>query len=347
MDPILIAVLLRRKVHFFARGETFSNGFRRQFFAGLHMHPVFRPEISGNMTVQNRSMFKSAIRLLSGGEALLFFPEATSEAVPYLRPLRSGMSRIALMADHSQPVIVVPVVINYSDAGAPGSNLLLSFGAPISVQHFLDAGRESAVSDLTAVTTQAMKSNLAATESADSRLIGQMLDATGKSLSDAESFYSRQRLFQALAAALQHDKTRQELLQQLADAEAINNKTTRRSHILTHTLLLFFPLFWPAALILWSATAMASRFTHREDFRATMNLVLCTFSIAGLSILLFIILILCGIPLLPALLIAAWLPLSAVWIMKFRYALQTNTRHFALSDEDFHRWANNNCKPLH
>lgn len=327
LDPIVMAVLLDRNIHFFARGETFSNAFRRRFFRSLHMYPVYRPETAGDKLNQNRSMYKSAIQLLEQGKAILFFPEATSEAVTWLRPLRSGLSRIALMAadELKSPVKIIPVGINYSNASRHGSNLLLSFGAPISAGDFTSLPHGRAVGALSSAIATGMASNLAGIALPHHHLVEDILSASGNSLQNAAKFAERQQLYPLLSHALSQEPERAELLQW--HRSALVRQSRSAGKVFFGMLVLLLPPLWPAAILLWAGYQLAGKFTRREDFRGTMNLVLCTFIIAGSALILFGILILAGSRLWIALLAALWLLVSAWLLPRIVYGLQKQDIH--------------------
>lgn len=100
LDPIVVAVRLRRPVNYFAKSELFKNGMFAWLIRKLGAFPV-------RMGQADREAMRQAITHLQSGAILNVYPEGTRTADGELSPIQSG---IALMVQRA-PVPVVPVMI--------------------------------------------------------------------------------------------------------------------------------------------------------------------------------------------------------------------------------------------
>jgi len=98
LDPILVAVRLKRPVSFFARASLFENRYFGWLIRSLQAFPVRR----GQADV---GAMKEAIKRLEEGYALNIFPEGTRSEDGTLGPIRPGVALIIQRG--SVPVIPV------------------------------------------------------------------------------------------------------------------------------------------------------------------------------------------------------------------------------------------------
>ncbi len=157
MDPILLAVHIKRPIFFLARGESFTSKLVTMLFGWLHMIPIYKPDISPDEVHKNKAIFKRCYDHLSRGKTIMIFPEGISETVRKLRPIKTGAARIALGAEQQNNfdlgVKIVPIGINYSNPHYFRSDVYVHFGSPITVkayQHPYDKDPVKAAQDLTA-----------------------------------------------------------------------------------------------------------------------------------------------------------------------------------------------------
>jgi 1-acyl-sn-glycerol-3-phosphate acyltransferase len=127
LDPVLVAVRLRRPVSFMAKSELFENPFLGWLIRALHAYPVRKGE--GDI-----GAIRQAIQRLNDGYALNVYPEGTRTLDGNIAPLEKGIALIIRKVD----VPVVPVAIHGSfQAWTKGSKLFhphpiwLNYGKPL------------------------------------------------------------------------------------------------------------------------------------------------------------------------------------------------------------------------
>jgi len=101
LDPIVLGVATKRKLHFIAKKEVFNNIFSSIFFKSLNAFPVDRKKI-------DMPAFKKTISILEGGGVLGIFPEGTRSLNGELQELKLGVIKIAMKA--GVPIIPVGIV---------------------------------------------------------------------------------------------------------------------------------------------------------------------------------------------------------------------------------------------
>jgi 1-acyl-sn-glycerol-3-phosphate acyltransferase len=128
LDPVLVAVHLRRPVSFLAKSELFENPYFGWFIRMLHAFPVRQGE--GDV-----GAVKEVIRRLQEGNVLNIYPEGSRTQTGELAPLEKGVALIIRRAG----VPVVPIAIEGSYAAWPKDRKLfhahpirLKYGKPIN-----------------------------------------------------------------------------------------------------------------------------------------------------------------------------------------------------------------------
>ena len=140
MDPILLAVHIKRPIHFLARGESFKSNLVSVLFRTLHMIPIYKPDISPDEVHKNKEIFQKCFDHLSKGKTIMIFPEGISKTERKLRPIKTGTARIALgteqQHDFNLGVKIIPIGINYSNPHYFRSDVFVNFGPPIELNKF-------------------------------------------------------------------------------------------------------------------------------------------------------------------------------------------------------------------
>jgi len=98
LDPVVVGVSIRRRVHFMAKKELFRNPLVGWLLHGVQAYPVTRERV-------DPSTLKRTLSLLAAGQVVLMFPEGTRGDGRTLGPAKSGSAVVAARAGGA----VVPV----------------------------------------------------------------------------------------------------------------------------------------------------------------------------------------------------------------------------------------------
>ncbi len=130
LDPIILAVQLRRPMSYLARATLFKNPFFAKLITNLNAFPVRRGE--GDV-----GAVKEMIRRLEEGHMLAIFPEGTRSLDGEMKPLEPGAALVIRRAN----VAVVPAVVHGSYQAWPKGKTLpqthairVLYGPPINVK---------------------------------------------------------------------------------------------------------------------------------------------------------------------------------------------------------------------
>ncbi|MBS1847525.1 MAG: 1-acyl-sn-glycerol-3-phosphate acyltransferase [Actinobacteria bacterium] len=133
VDPVVLVARLGHVPRFLAKATIWTNPAVSAALNFARVIPVHRA-VDGS-TEANAAMFADAVTALDDAGTLAVFAEGTTHDDPTIRPLRTGVARIALQAAGAgvRAVQVVPVGITYEDKVAVRGRALIHFGEPIAV----------------------------------------------------------------------------------------------------------------------------------------------------------------------------------------------------------------------
>ncbi|NLJ73955.1 MAG: 1-acyl-sn-glycerol-3-phosphate acyltransferase [Firmicutes bacterium] len=101
VDPVPVALAVKRPIHFMAKAELFESSILDWFFRSLYAFPVKRG-------MADREAIRTALKIVREGHLLGIFPEGTRNPdAEALLPLQGGTALIAIKTG----VPVVPVVV--------------------------------------------------------------------------------------------------------------------------------------------------------------------------------------------------------------------------------------------
>ena len=185
VDPVVLVSRLRTFPRFLAKATLWDVAAARPPLAFARVIPVHRRQDrptgeSGTPdpgNTENLGAFDSAVAALGTGAMLAVFAEGTTHDDPTIRPLRTGVARIALQAAAAgiEGVQVVPVGLSYEDKVAVRGRAIVSYGTPIPVPPvpgLLDSSGEPdrvhvrALTDQLQASIQALTPDFASTEQA-------------------------------------------------------------------------------------------------------------------------------------------------------------------------------------
>jgi glycerol-3-phosphate O-acyltransferase/dihydroxyacetone phosphate acyltransferase len=165
VDPVLLVAELGRLPRFLAKATLWSVAPARILLNLAGAVPVQRRVDAGDAT-DNRDTFAAAVQALEDRHVVAVFPEGTTHDDPSIRPLRTGVARIALAASAAgvDGVRIVPIGISYEDKVAVRGRALIEFGPPLDVPDSarLDATgapRHEDVDELTARLEKAIRAS--------------------------------------------------------------------------------------------------------------------------------------------------------------------------------------------
>lgn len=127
VDPVLVGISVRRRVHFMAKKELFRNPLAGWFLRGLQAYPVTRERV-------DPSTLKRTLALLAHGHVVLMFPEGTRGDGRVLGGAKPGIAVIA--ARSLAPVVPVfhwgaEQILPRGSRGGRWAPLRVRFGPPL------------------------------------------------------------------------------------------------------------------------------------------------------------------------------------------------------------------------
>lgn len=157
LDAMLLAVLMRRPLHFFARSDIFRNKWANRILRTFHMIPIYNIEHGKSNLVRNEETFEEGEKVLTERGLLLIFPEGTSRIDRIMLPLKKGTARVALQTESKQDfslgLQVIPVGINYS-AHRFRADIHLEVGEATRVDSYAAVFRENPARAITQLTRE-------------------------------------------------------------------------------------------------------------------------------------------------------------------------------------------------
>ncbi len=137
VDPVFVLCHAPRRVSFLAKEPIMRIPVIGALARSLDALPVYRQQDAGSDPARNRETFALCRALLKRGGTIAICPEGVSHNEPSLRPLKTGMARIALGVLGEDPTLdlrIVPAGLYYTAKSAFRSAALLYFGEPIKVE---------------------------------------------------------------------------------------------------------------------------------------------------------------------------------------------------------------------
>jgi len=134
VDPVVLIARIGHLPRFLAKATLWTNPAARGALNFARVIPVHRA--ADGSTDANTSMFATAVDALAHGHTLAVFAEGTTHDDPTIRPVRTGVARIAMEAAGNgiAQVRIVPVGITYDDKVALRGRVLVHYGEPVAVR---------------------------------------------------------------------------------------------------------------------------------------------------------------------------------------------------------------------
>ena len=158
LDPISVAVLVKQKISFLAKGGLFKNKLVAAILRKLNMVAIYRAQDNPEMLSSNNEVFKDCYKKLAEKEVIMIFPEGISEMERSLRKIKTGAARIALGAEkennYNLNVKIVPIGLNYTKSSRFRSELIMIIGKPITAQDYQLLHQEDEISTIKKLTQE-------------------------------------------------------------------------------------------------------------------------------------------------------------------------------------------------
>ncbi|WP_346861616.1 1-acyl-sn-glycerol-3-phosphate acyltransferase [uncultured Draconibacterium sp.] len=141
-DPMAILLHTRFQPVWLARADIFKKGIITLLLRFLKIMPVYRLRDGKEQLAKNDKTFSDSIKVLENNFALALFPEAAHSAKRQMLSHKKAVPRIVFMAEEKAKenldIHIVPVGIYYSSYWKFNRTVIVNFGEPIRVNHFLD-----------------------------------------------------------------------------------------------------------------------------------------------------------------------------------------------------------------
>lgn len=147
MDALAILATVKKQPVFMARADIFQKKTISNILTFFKILPIYRIRDGKESLRNNDAIFLKTVDVLKNKNGLVILPEGSHLGVRKLRPLKKGISRIALQAEESNDyelnIKIIPVGLDYSNYIKFGSKLFVYFGEPINVSEYYEAYKEN------------------------------------------------------------------------------------------------------------------------------------------------------------------------------------------------------------
>ena len=139
MDPGFIGSILRKPIHYTARGDVFKNPIAARVLSSLNIIPIFRLEEGFENLSQNHETIKKLAHVLKNNGIVLIFSEGMSALDRRLRPLRKGTAHIFLQIalDYNLDIELYASGITYSHKKNFRKSMMYSISKPLYLKDYL------------------------------------------------------------------------------------------------------------------------------------------------------------------------------------------------------------------
>lgn len=136
IDPVVIAIAIKRPIHFMAKQELFKTRFLKWFFYSINAFPVKRG-------LADRSAIRTGLNILAADNFLGIFPEGTrNKGNEKTLPIQSGAALLAIKGN----VPIVPVVVQGTKTLKFRQKILVTIGEPIHLDEGIKAKKAELIS---------------------------------------------------------------------------------------------------------------------------------------------------------------------------------------------------------
>lgn len=170
LEPIIMAVLMRKPLYFFVRGDFFTHKVYGALMRALNMIPIFRMRDNTGFggVKSNFAIFEESYASLKAGKIIMIFPEGRTVLEKRLRPLQKGLPRLAHgfleRYPEEEDLYIVPVGVNFTNGLQSRSEVMINFGTPLSARSFYQNGSGHATEAMLEALATALCENMVVVE---------------------------------------------------------------------------------------------------------------------------------------------------------------------------------------
>lgn len=155
LEPIIMACLFPRDLHFMVRGDLFKKPAMRFLMERTNQIPIFRFKDGFKELRKNDSSLREAYKALDKEAAIILFIEGGTKSVKTLRPFQKGMARMACSYQEinttGKELNILPVAINFISPTSLRSRVCLNVGEPFAAKSYFE-NPETKVKDIKRLT---------------------------------------------------------------------------------------------------------------------------------------------------------------------------------------------------
>ncbi|MCQ2167373.1 MAG: 1-acyl-sn-glycerol-3-phosphate acyltransferase [Bacteroidales bacterium] len=135
MDPMVLCCKSVEPLSFGARADIFRKPLVAKILRFIKMVPLARPHDGREAVLGNNAVFDEVVDVIEHGVPFCLYPEGTHFPGYELHRLKTGASRIALLAaeNYPKPVYIIPTGLIYSDFYDFMADVTINIGDPIEV----------------------------------------------------------------------------------------------------------------------------------------------------------------------------------------------------------------------
>jgi glycerol-3-phosphate O-acyltransferase / dihydroxyacetone phosphate acyltransferase len=158
IDSLLVAAVVRRKVHYLATAALFRNPVLARFLTTCGAIPVYRKQDDPDKMARNADTFSACHVMLERSSVIGIYPEGTTHTEARVQHIKTGAARIALQYESRRPPVpgdalaLVPVGLSYEARKSFRGRVRVAFGEPIPVTPYLARFQEDPLPAVEALT---------------------------------------------------------------------------------------------------------------------------------------------------------------------------------------------------
>ncbi len=147
-ESLLFATISKYAPIFLVRSDYVTIKGLMWIFRILKLYPIYRQKEGLKNVSKNNEVFLSLYKELEKHTPVCIYPEGTTKFNHSIRPIKKGISRLALGAKKYglQDIQILPIAFNYAEPVQFRSHIFVLSGSPISLSDFVDGDLDNPAS---------------------------------------------------------------------------------------------------------------------------------------------------------------------------------------------------------